>query len=53
MSGLRQFARILGLVLLLFGAFLSFFGIAGLALGALAMILGGALFAHSFLPEND
>ena len=46
-----RFARMIGLVLLLAGGFLSFFGIAGLALGSLFMILGGALFAHSFLPS--
>ncbi len=49
---MKPLARIMGCVLLLCGAGVSFLGVPGLALGSLLMVLGGALFAHSFLPSK-
>lgn len=38
-----------GILLLAFGALASFFGMIGLMIGAVMMIVGGAIFARSFL----
>ena len=42
----------MGGVLLLCGGGVCFLGVLGLALGCLMMVLGGALFAHSYLPPK-
>jgi hypothetical protein len=44
-SGKRQ----AGIGLLLIGGLVSFFGVTGVFIGAVLMVVGGALFARSFL----
>ena len=51
MSVARPSTRQIGGILLILGALACFFGLIGLVLGSIMMVVGGAAFARSFLER--